>query len=33
MELIQMYLMGWASAQELVALLQKHARQSARKKS
>lgn len=34
MELIQMYLMGWASARELVALLQKHnARKAARKKS
>jgi len=34
MELIQMYLLGWASAEELVALLQKHlARRWARKKA
>jgi hypothetical protein len=34
MELIQMYLLGWASAAELVALLQKYsARPSARKKA
>lgn len=34
MELIQMYLLGWASAEELVALLQKHsASRLARKKS
>jgi len=34
MELIQMYLLGWASAEELVALLEKHsARKSARKTS
>ena len=34
MELIQMYLLGWASAEELVALLQQHsARKSARKKA
>lgn len=34
MELIQMYLLGWASVKELVALLQKHsARKLARKKS
>ncbi|MBE0545573.1 MAG: transposase, partial [Verrucomicrobia bacterium] len=34
MELIQMYLLGWASAAKLVALLQKYsARPSARKKA